>query len=146
MGRMSANKKKAGKADGAQEVLLEVPAGERRASGASTVKGLTINEISERTGADRRSVGKWLESAGIEPLAAKGMGNREMKLYGPEALEAVASRKKKTKRTKRSLEPMVKHNGNGLRGLRRMSRSGLIGSRISWNRVNTCGTRTWRRC
>lgn len=83
------------KAVAVDALLLDVPpAAPLKKLGQAT--GLTINEISERTGADRRSVGKWLESAGIEPLAAKGMGNREMKLYGPEALEAVASRKKKT--------------------------------------------------
>ncbi len=90
----------AGVVGGQAELGIKVPFGgavgtPRPTSAAEDARGVTVNEISRRTGADRRSVEKWLQAAGIEPLAARSLGNREEKLYGPEALEAVSSRKKK---------------------------------------------------
>lgn len=65
----------------------------------SAVPEYTINQIAEKTGADRLSVKRWLEAEGIKParIERRDGENGEIRYFGPNALKFVSERKKKNK-------------------------------------------------
>src|SRR4051812_3476174 len=68
----------------------------RSAAPVKAGQGVTVNQLAEQSGADRRSIKKWLDSEGIEPIGSQRLGQHDSDLYEPTlALEVIAAHQKK---------------------------------------------------
>jgi hypothetical protein len=56
-----------------------------------TAQGVTINQLATETGSDQRSIKKWLNGEGLEPIGHQKLGQHESALFQKEAaLEIIA--------------------------------------------------------